>query len=278
MYKCIYHSKDNDGFCSAAIVKQNYPKCKLIGLNHGDDEFPWHEITEKDTVIMVDYSLKPFEEMLKLQNKCKKFIWIDHHETAIQQMEESDEKIKFCSLSDIQAACVLTWKYFYPDEDNVPCGVELLSQYDLWDHRDPEVVPYEMGIRTLIDGPNDEEWWKVLDDDYERLEETIQLGKHIIKYQDGMDRWNMRFSFPITLEGVRFICINNVHTGSLQFNPVWDKNKYDATLVFFMTPKRKWKIRMYTEKKNIDLAPIAVKYGGGGHRNACGCTVDKLPF
>ena len=41
-----------------------------------------------------------------------------------------------------------------------------------------------------------------------------------------------------------------------------------------------WSVSLYHAKhrKELDLSLIAVKYGGGGHRGACGFTCDKLPF
>lgn len=43
---------------------------------------------------------------------------------------------------------------------------------------------------------------------------------------------------------------------------------------------RKWDVSLYHAdgKEQHDLSLIAVKYGGGGHRGACGFRSDKLPF
>lgn len=43
---------------------------------------------------------------------------------------------------------------------------------------------------------------------------------------------------------------------------------------------QKWNVSLYHAKHNtgIDLSKIAVKFGGGGHRGACGFQMDKLPF
>jgi nanoRNase/pAp phosphatase (c-di-AMP/oligoRNAs hydrolase) len=37
-------------------------------------------------------------------------------------------------------------------------------------------------------------------------------------------------------------------------------------------------MRMYTERKDVDLSLIAKKYGGGGHAGACGFQCAELPF
>jgi len=62
---------------------------------------------------MVDFSLQPFEEMIKLFKIFNdKFIWIDHHISAINDELTSNIKIKGIRKVG-EAACELTWQYFF---------------------------------------------------------------------------------------------------------------------------------------------------------------------
>ena len=107
---CIYHSRDLDGWMSAAIVqlwfeKNNELNCTLnyfspesklereiesspaslhmLGYDYGDD-IP--KIKGYDKVIMCDVSL-PARVMHDLYSYYgDQFIWIDHHESAIKEM------------------------------------------------------------------------------------------------------------------------------------------------------------------------------------------------
>ena len=90
--KGFYHSADLDGHCSGAVIKLKYPNCEMIGINYGD-EFPWDSISENDVVIMSDFGLQPFEDMLKLNDKCNQLIWIDHHITAMDEYDKHDIEI-----------------------------------------------------------------------------------------------------------------------------------------------------------------------------------------
>lgn len=287
MIKCFYHNKDFDGECSAAIVRKRYKdhEVQLIGLNYGD---PWPGdtdisgyVTKEDYVVMVDFSLRPFSKMIEIQKIAKSFIWIDHHKSIIDEMKQSKEKIKFCSLDTSLSACEQTWQYFYPLR-NIPIGVKLLGRYDVWDHSySPDVKSFEYGMRGLVqEGPNDPIWDEVLRTPHSHafVKDVIKTGEHIITYQNKINKWNMQFSFPATIDGIKFICINNVMTGSPQFDSIWDPEIYDAVLVFFMTPEKKWKVRVYTEKKGIDLTKITIKNGGGGHIGAGGWTANDLSF
>ena len=285
MHKCFYHSKDLDGRCSGAIIKSDYKAIEMIGMDYGDP-FPWQSINpNKDDIIMVDFSLEPFEDMIKLNRMVKSFLWIDHHKTAINNAE----KFKDCldasqsfekSVSLEKAACELTWEHFYGHSMEAPCGIRLLGRYDIWDHgADDNILPFQLGMLALNTDIDSEIWAQVFSffsDGF--VTQTVEIGNRVQSFIDYKNKWNMRFSFPFKFEGIRFICINNVNTGSPQFDSIWDPDKYDAMMVFYMKPDKKWSFHIYTPKKEIDLSVIAAKYGGGGHSNACGFELRKLPI
>ena len=54
---------------------------------------------------------------------------------------------------------------------------------------------------------------------------------------------------------------------------------HDALCGFYFNGK-KWTVSLYHAKHrtDLDLSKIAVKYGGGGHRGACGFTTEIFPF
>jgi len=85
--KCFYHSADLDGHCSGAIVKHFNPECEMFPINYGQT-FPWEKIQEDEWIYMVDFSLQPFEDMVKLNQSCN-LVWIDHHATAIEDRRKS---------------------------------------------------------------------------------------------------------------------------------------------------------------------------------------------
>jgi len=288
MYKCFYHNKDLDGKCSAAIVKSYYPDCHLIGIDYGD-RFPWEEINNDDIIIMVDFSLRcieddkdDFEYMNRIRDNCKRFIWIDHHlssiDNALRHGYKKNSKENDYFLSIDYAACELCWMFFYPDI-NIPESVKLLGRYDIWDHFSDEVVSFEYGMRSLYVDPESKIWKDILfsfnDVDKNKI---IEKGNAVLNYLKQVNISNMEKSFSIYFEGVNFICVNNMITGSLQFEQAGLGENCDAFLVFYLNPDGTWDIRMYTPKKDIDLSIIAKKYGGGGHAGACGFKTNDISF
>lgn len=151
---CIYHRIDLDGWMSAAIVKhwfdqQEVPTNKpgvfntldFLGYNYGQ---PIPDLSEYDKVVMCDISF-PKEEMERLHLKLcqwykEKFVWIDHHISAIKDNGEF-----YDGLRDVKfAACELTWMYFFPNQ-SMPEIVRLLGRYDCFGHKQvwKPVIGYE---------------------------------------------------------------------------------------------------------------------------------------
>lgn len=155
---CFYHSADLDGHCSGAIVKYRLPEAIMHPINYGD-EFPWNEIQKGDVVYMVDFALQPFTDMEKLWELCGDLIWLDHHDSSINECE----KVHMNSISGhrrtTEAACAITWRYLFPDKP-VPLAVKLLSLYDSWTYQghglEPMVLPFQMRMR--MENLDPKEW------------------------------------------------------------------------------------------------------------------------
>jgi oligoribonuclease NrnB/cAMP/cGMP phosphodiesterase (DHH superfamily) len=180
---CIYHSRDLDGWMSAAIVKKWFlgnnheggvvhsfennwerPTCmvntpnelSMLGWDYGD-EIP--DLSEYDKVIMCDISF-PKEEMVQIDLKSKDGLhWIDHHLSAIKannfNSERDGKSHHVAGLRDTNfAACELTWKYFFPNKE-MPEIVRLLGRYDCFGHKQQwkHVVGYE-GLYEVSDQGN----------------------------------------------------------------------------------------------------------------------------
>lgn len=275
--KCFFHKTDLDGHCSGAIVYNKYNDCEMIPINYGE-EFPFHDIKEDETVYMVDFSLNPFSDMLKLKNMCKEFIWIDHHIAAIRESEKYDEKINGVRM-DTYAGCELTWKYLN-DPIPIPLAVYLAGRYDIWKHDDhPDILTFQSGMKLEYTWPISEIWNTLLKENAENtimFKEILDNGRVIDRYDKIMNkRICKNMSYEIEFEGFKFLVLNRSHTNSKIFDDYVDYNKHDAVMLFSRRPEC-WYVGMYSEKDDIDLSVIASKYGGGGHKTACGFRIHDL--
>lgn len=273
---CFYHSADLDGHCSGALIKMKYPECELYGINYGD-EFPWDKV-ENQHVIMVDFCLQPFEDMLKLKEKANALIWIDHHKSVI------DESKKYPVIEGFRkngrAACELVWIYYNISLSDIPTFVYLLGRYDVWDHSDPRTLPFQWGMKQYDTDPSRDsvmEFWNLLFD-VELINRIIEDGSIILKYVKSEDeKYVKALSFETELDGYKAIAVNKMFTNSQLFDSVWDNTKYDI-MITFGWKKGSWTISLYTDKEGVDVSKIAKKHGGGGHKQAAGFQCKTMPF
>lgn len=276
---CFYHSADLDGHCSGALVKFANPECELYGINYGDP-FPWDRVAEED-VVMVDFSLQPFDKMVLLNDLCPRLIWIDHHKSAIDEYDEAREEEAF-EIDGVRtvglAGCELTWQYFLPST-KMPTFVYLLGRYDVWDHLDPRTLPFQYGMRRVKDTlPQNQEFWASLLD-VEKVNRIIEDGSIILEYQKSEnEKYAEACAFETEVDGLRCIAINKMLTNSQLFDSVWNPDKYDAMLTFGYRPGGFWTVSLYTDKPGVDVSRVAKARGGGGHQGAAGFQCGDLFF
>lgn len=277
---CFYHSADLDGHCSGAIVKMKFPECELYGINYGHD-FPWDKIKGED-VIMVDFCLQPFEDMLQIKEKANSFVWIDHHADKIEESKNFYTDIDGIRVDGI-AACELAWSYFFPIED-IPTFVSLLGRYDVWDHEaDPRVLPFQYGMKRYDTDPSKDDifwnfWHDLWDDMGDMTDMIVSNGSIINEYVDSEnEKYVKACAFETELEGYKCIAVNRTLTSSQIFDSIWDNTKYDFMIAFGWR-NGAWNVSIYTDKEGYDGSIISKKYGGGGHKQASGFQCDELPF
>lgn len=267
--KCFYHSADLDGHCSGAIVLERYPECVMIGIDYGDP-FPWDLIEPAETVFMVDFSLQPFEDMLRLDEACDLF-WIDHHKTAIEARDVSGVLFGGYQEEGL-GACALVWRALYPCL-RMPYGVQLLAEYDVWKHDDSNCLPFQYGMRLEDSSPGSPVWPRVFAGD---LADIILRGETVLAYERKQSEVFARAcAFEMEFMGLRCMAMNRQLTNSKAFDSVVDPDRHDAMLTFGFR-KGVWKCSLYSVREDVDVSAVAKQFGGGGHKGAAGFQCQDL--
>lgn len=301
----IFHSKDFDGHSSGAITYHyllgiGVPKenITLLGLDYSNS-IPWNVINEfKDNfVYMVDFVIQPYESILNISKQSYLTI-IDHHKTSYEKLYTYLEDGLFNGILDenTTSACEWCWRYFHPDRKSInltPKWIQLLAEYDSWKRNvrfdwDSEVIPFQLGMKSLKNDLNENTgaWIQLLKNGEREneiiIKQIIERGKVIKDFTDNQNKNAMEYlCMHIDWEGKRFLVANTTFIGSNQFNSIWEnggREKFDGMISYRFTNDRKYIVSLYTDKPDIDLTTIAVKYGGGGHKGACGFNCDELPF
>lgn len=275
---CFFHSADLDGHSSGAIVRRAHPGCELRGINYGD-VFPWDEIQGRD-VIMVDFSLQPFDQMIRLKEEAASLVWIDHHKSALAEAEAAGFECDGVRNTK-QAACELAWRHLLPDE-LMPDAVYLLGRYDVWDHTDGRTLPFQYGLRLHETVPTDTTCaeyglWSLAFMGGRFISEVMGEGGTVLRY---VEKDNAVYAgasaFATELDGLRVLAVNKGLTNSQLFDSVWDPASYDA-MAPFSYRGGVWHVSLYTTHDDVDVSAVAAGRGGGGHAQAAGFQCDVLP-
>jgi oligoribonuclease NrnB/cAMP/cGMP phosphodiesterase (DHH superfamily) len=270
---CVYHSKDLDGWTSAAIVKLRYPDAELIGWTYGQ---PKPTIKEHEPVIMVDicFSMK---EMSNIAQKADwRLTWIDHHISQIKEYRnfigdgETFMNIFLPKEGENVAACELTWRCLYPDT-LMPEAIRLIGRYDCFGHKgtdeEQRVLFFQYAARAKVTNP--EEAAEFLDMPFDKLLEMILRGKVIYKYLCVEAKQKYAQKFDIDFDGYKFACINAERFNPVNFGIDYHKEGYDGFACFWFE-NGQWIYSLYNDNGKVDCSEICKKRGGGGHRGAAG--------
>lgn len=286
---CLYHGIDLDGFCSGAIyakaMRERWKSdFELIPANYGWD-LPWEKF-DGAHVTLIDFSLQPWSEFERLFSIAASVTWIDHHKSAIDELTkvipDSQPHGLTSVLDTTRAACELAWDHYFAP-DLMPVAVEFLGRYDVWDHSDDRVLPFQYGMRNYDLRPDVGEdramWDDLLAVRYPPLVDRVRAeGKTILKYQTREDEIGARAScFTLEWEGLKWIGANRGGRGSKFFDSVYDPERHDGMMSFAWNGEV-FTFGLYSTKPEIDCGAIAKRNGGGGHPGAAGFRCDNLPF
>jgi uncharacterized protein len=288
----IYHRADFDGLFCREVARKflgDDDSVEYVGWDYGDDTL--FCITDDTLVYMLDISVEALMDHPNL-------IWIDHHKSAMEKFPESIRGYRI----DGVAASRLAYQWFslnfhghtvngeevlglLPAKSRFvdrwvkePHAVRLAGEYDIWDKRDPDAELFQHGLRSLELTPYH---WNQLLSEVVVGDETCstQMVKQLLDRGEALQYASTQqnasiikaYGFTVKFEGLTFLACNHARFNSHLFT-AGIRPEHDALLGFnFDGPNKTWRFSMYgIPGKDIDLSVIAVKFGGGGHRGACG--------
>ena len=296
----IFTHTDLDGYSAGYVVLQslNNEKCNITHLNY-DKEPILENIKNGDTVVITDYSLSndQYRQILNLVGDNGKFIWCDHHITAINNYMEADDLFIDGIRSTKYCGAVLTWCYFNgidTDEientlsydefiEKIPLWLRLVDAWDTWklDSKYRKNAEYlNLGVQNNLSMDLISKIAKRRYDYY--LLKEINRGKIYAQYRDEWAKsLRDKYMFTRKLNGKMLgvdrdvnIAILNIGCANSQFfgNEI---DKYDVCITICFDGEH-WVVSYYSSKPDIDCSKCASHFGGGGHKSAAGCTFKQL--
>ncbi len=263
---CLHHNDADGRACGAIIRRALGEEVTLYEMDYGES-LPLDLVVVADHILIVDFSL-PKDEMVGLA-AYHQFTWIDHHKSSLDEMDGTADSWAGVRNTS-EAACVLTWRYFFPDL-TVPKAVTLIGDRDIWRWAEKDTGAFNEGLYQQYTRPNNDGLWQLLlDDDPDELARLIELGGTIRDFRlREIRRTAARYGFTATVEGYRTLVINlrgsgdlGAHIRTMGYEIAYcyvDKVSGGQLMTF---------VSLYSD--TVDVSLIAQKFSGGGHVGAAG--------
>lgn len=275
--KCFYHN-DMDGHCAGYLVR------KFTENNNPEDYFEsdysgldLSKVEIGERVYIVDYSFTEatMHQLLWLINYGCDVIWIDHHSSSLDLVDKYPELRDLRGIRSAEASgAALTFMWFMNCTfDNIPKYVQLVSDYDTWEHKMPDSDAFKLGIDRYKNDVFDNVWERLDESSLISYKDIIIEGYTIKSYIDrDNESYLNSYGFESEIDGVTVYAVNK-SSNSWIFGDLI--NSYPAVVVFVFNGSR-WKYSIFSSDKGADCQKIAENHGGGGHKHAAGFMSDEL--
>jgi len=278
----IFYHADTDGRCAAAVVNRKFPGQGMFHELDYKDPVPIEYIQSGDSLIIVDFSLKP-EVMDQVFERIQdgSVIHLDHHITAMEY-KYSRELDGIRKIGE--AGCLLAWKFYFPDEP-IPTTIKLISDFDVFNLKFPASIPFIEGLRLEDTSPTSNLCKQLLDPrEVSIVKKIVDTGKICVKYRKSIcEEYAENYGWETEFAGYKAFACGLYKFGSFLFG---DRiKKYDLCLSYEYLGENNWQIGVYTTKEGINVGDLCKKMGekygtnGGGHKKVGGFgAIGELPF
>jgi oligoribonuclease NrnB/cAMP/cGMP phosphodiesterase (DHH superfamily) len=225
-----YHN-DLDGHGAGAVAYKFFKKTesniKLSEVSY-EKPFPLDMVEPGEKVVIVDFSIQTRIQRDLLSQKTSNIIWIDHHKTSIEHPEERGFPNAPGIRSVNNAACMLTWQFFYPWEE-APMVIRHISDMDTWTWKLDGTEEITEGLKMFDSSPDKPVWdWLLVNMETNKFLNNIrEQGASALMWRNSYYRQLAENRFDFTWEGKRCTACNCAFTSSKVFDSVPNKLDYD---------------------------------------------------
>lgn len=245
----------------------------MLGKTNANKEINLVKLMKYDQVIITDYSLKP--EAMKTLHDAGKLVWFDHHAGSM----EDAIRFGYANAPGLRSLQLSATGLVFMDYDEGLSGlgeqlkelVSLVDTYDLWRSaesrftRATELNYFIMSL-TLDELERWLDWPEKHNSLMEAIDQAVVIGRFVAKSK--MAYHDIAKPHGGSIDGIPVVAYNYINSLSADMVPS------DAVcLMYIIQDKDTVKVSLRS-KGLIDVAAIAAKFGGGGHRNAAGFSCD----
>ena len=260
----IYHGRCLDGFTAA------WTAWKKMG-NRADylpvdpEVLPEKELKNKE-IYIVDNSY-PGSVLRKMKRENKSVVVIDHHISAKPHVVYATQAV----FDTAHSGCVLAWNFFHPQKP-LPQLCRFVEDVDLWRFQ----IKNSKAITAALEigGQSFKRWSNIARDleSSDRVRKYVGRGSIVLEHQQEIVKNLADQADLVSFEGEKTLAVNS---------PIFS-SEIGAELVNRLPPIglvwREQNGRMCVSLRSngkVDVAQIAAKFGGGGHRAASGFCLPR---
>jgi len=270
---CIYHAGCPDGFGAAWAVWRAWgDAATYLPRGHEDPLAPGE--LEDAWVVFVDIAPPP-GAWRELGEQVAQLVVLDHHVSARDRFESDPELGRDLASGghrvhfDLEhSGAVLAWQHFHPEQD-IPFLLRYVEDQDLWQWQLPSTREVNGAIGSY---PRSFPVWEQL---AERTPDSLaREGAPIVRAQSLDVQRALRSAHPVTVAGQRIEAVNAREQRAWIGHELASRARFGVACgaVYRLTGTQV-DVSLYSVG-DLDVAKLAGRYGGGGHRNAAGFSVS----
>jgi len=259
----FYHANCPDGFGAAwAAWRKLGDTAEYHPYHHGASELPG---VSGKTVYTLDFT--PPEPIFSAVLKdATSLICLDHHKTAEPHIARATEHV----FDNAHSGSVLSWQHFHPGEP-VPKLLLYIEDNDLWLHKLP--FAQEIPSLTWIHNYDFAEWsaYAVELENPETFARATERGSLLLKAFLKQAGELAEEHYFIEFENRRVPVANCPGHVSEVGHHLYTKY---PPMSLLWSRKKECVIISLRSNGDVDVAELATHYGGGGHKQSAGFTIN----
>ena len=268
----LYHADCMDGYAAAwAAWKAFGNTARYTAVRHHE---PLPKIPDDIELYILDFCY-PFEILVSTAKRVNKIVVLDHHISAQKSYQTylnhstipNNMEVKFVQN---HSGCIITWNYFQGDIE-APKLLQHIEDHDIWLHQLPktEAICKALYLRLPV---NFAAFEKI------KLHTLQREGAILVKQQKLNITRLLKTRHTVTLNGIPGLAVNAppVFTSDLGHELAKISGTYG--LIYYYHGKRQHYECGLRSINEFDVSELAIEFGGGGHKNAAGFTLDQVNF
>jgi oligoribonuclease NrnB/cAMP/cGMP phosphodiesterase (DHH superfamily) len=269
-HSVLYHG-DWDGICAAYVTRSFLPKDTQYQAVNYEQDVPW-ELIDGRKVWILDFSYSR-DEMKEIIKRADAFVCLDHHATA----QKALKGLPGCIFDMKHSGAMMAHRYFHKNFDQHSKTVpEKLVRYvqdrDLWAWK----LPHSKAVSAVIGSyPLTFEAWDELVGRFRKKgegKELLKEGRAVLRDQETTIASLLPGAREVEIEKHKALAVNTPLYYSEIAGELATNGECDFGLAWFQQKDGRVNLS-FRSRDSFDVSEVALKFGGGGHKNSAGAKV-----